>query len=154
MRSLIEGFVFLLTKADKEVPEMLRAKDIMKTEVISVKKETPIFKAAELMVRNGISGLPVVEDDMAVAGILSEKDAILLFYEVREAEHKTVGDFMTSPAVTFEENESLLSVCDFLAKNIFRRVPITSNGKLVGIISIQDVLDCVLQKIQQAVSAN
>ncbi len=133
---------------------MLRVKDIMKTDVISVKKETPIFEATELMVRNGISGLPVVEDDMAVAGILSEKDAILLFYEVQEAEHKTVGDFMTSPAVTFEEHESVLSLCDFLAKNIFRRVPITSNGKLVGIISIQDVLGFVLQQKQLAVNAN
>jgi CBS domain-containing protein len=133
---------------------MLRAKDIMKNDVVSVRRETPIFEAAELMVSNGISGMPVVEDDMTVAGILSEKDTILLFYEGREAEHKTVSDFMTCPAVTFEERESVLSVCDFLAKNIFRRVPITSNGKLIGIISIQDVLDCVLQKRQQAVSAN
>lgn len=133
---------------------MLRARDIMKTDVISVGKETPIFEATELMVRNGISGMPVVEDDMTVAGILSEKDAILLFYEGQEAEHKTVSNFMTCPAVTFEEYESLLSVCDFLAKNIFRRVPITSEGKLVGIISIQDVLDGVLRQRQQALSAS
>jgi len=60
---------------------------------------------------------------------------------------------MTHHPVFFEENESLLAVCDFLTKNIFRRVPITSNGKLVGIISVQDVLDSVLKQRQQAVHA-
>jgi len=133
---------------------MLRAKDIMEKDVISVRKETPIFEAAELMVKNNISGLPVVEDDMTIAGILSEKDAILLFYEGRKAEHKTVSDFMTSPAVTFEEYESVLSVCDFLVKNIFRRVPITSKGRLVGITSIQDVLESVLQHRHQELRVN
>jgi len=140
--------------AVEKVVTMLRAKDIMKKEVISVRKETPIFEAAELLARNGISGLPVVEDDMTVAGILSEKDVILLFYEGQKAEHKTVRDFMTSPAVTFEEHESVLCICDFLVKNIFRRVPVTSKGKLVGIISIQDVIESILQHRQQATAVN
>ncbi len=124
---------------------MLRARDVMNNHVISVKKDTPIFEAAELMVKNTISGLPVVEDDMTVVGILSEKDAITLFYETKEAENKTVDDYMTHPAVHFDEDEPLIEVCDFLVKNIFRRVPITSNKKLVGIISIEDVLRSVLQ---------
>jgi len=124
---------------------MLRARDVMNNHVISVKKDTPIFEAAELMVKNTISGLPVVEDDMTVVGILSEKDAIILFYETKEAENKTVDDYMTHPAVHFDEDEPLIEVCDFLVKNIFRRVPITSNKKLVGIISIEDVLRSVLQ---------
>lgn len=125
---------------------MLRAKDIMNTKVISVKKDTPIFEAAELMVQNSISGLPVVEDDMTITGILSEKDAMLLFYEGKASKQRLVRDFMTEPAVSFDENESLLTVCDFLAKNIFRRVPITSKEKLIGIISIQDVLESVLRQ--------
>jgi len=60
-------------------------------------------------------------------------------------EQKTVNDFMTQPALYFEENEGLLDVCDFLKKNVFRRVPITSKGKLVGIISIKDVIKYILQ---------
>jgi len=134
---------------------MIRAKDIMSTNVISVKKDDSIFDAVKLLVEKNISGLPVVDDDMNLTGILSEKDVVDLFYERENAEGKTVGDYMTHPAVCFDENNALLNVCNFLVKNIFRRVPVTSGGKLVGIISIQDILSSVLQLRQkQTVAAN
>jgi len=124
---------------------MLRARDIMSRDVICVKKDTPMLEGVKIMVENHISGLPIVRDDMTLLGVLSEKDAIVLFYEGEEAENKTVADYMTSSAVCFEESEALLNVCDFLLKNIFRRVPITSNGRLVGIIAVRDVLTSILQ---------
>ena len=134
---------------------MIRAKDIMSTNVISVKKDDPIFDAVKLLVEKNISGLPVVDDDMILTGILSEKDVVDLYYERENAEDKTVGDYMTHPAVCFDENNALLNVCNFLGKNIFRRVPITSGGKLVGIISIKDILSSVLQlRQEQTVAAN
>ena len=132
---------------------MIRAKDIMSTNVISVKKDDSIFEAVQLLVENNISGLPVVDDDMILTGLLSEKDVVDLFYERENAEAKTVGDYMTHPAVCFDGNNALLNVCNFLVKNIFRRVPITSGGKLVGIISIQDILNSVLQVRQEKVGA-
>jgi CBS domain-containing protein len=134
---------------------MLRARDIMSTNVISVKKDVPIFEAVKLLVENNISGLPVVEDDMTLTGILSEKDVVDLFYEGERAENKTVSDYMTDPAVCFDGNNALLNVCNFLVKNIFRRVPVTSEGKLVGIISIQDILNSVLEsRLKKVVSIN
>ena len=134
---------------------MIRAKDIMSTNVISVKKDDPIFEAVKLLVEKNISGLPVVDDDMTLTGILSEKDVVDLFYEHEQADDKTVGDYMTHPAVCFDENNALLNVCNFLVKNIFRRVPVTSGGKLVGIISIQDILNSVLQlRQEQTIAAN
>jgi CBS domain-containing protein len=134
---------------------MLRARDIMNTNVISVKKDTPIFEAVELLVGNNISGLPVVEDDMTLTGVLSEKDVVELFYDSEQAEDKMVNDYMTYPAVHFEENNALMNICDFLVKNIFRRVPVTSDGKLVGIISIQDILNTILQlRREQVVGTN
>ena len=132
---------------------MLRARDIMNTNVVSVKKDTPIFEAAKLLVERNISGLPVVEDDMTFVGILSEKDVVDLFYESEKAENKTVNDYMTEPAVHFEENSAVVNICDFLNKNIFRRVPVTSDGKLVGIISVKDVLNSVLQLRQEKMSS-
>ncbi|MHC4532593.1 MAG: CBS domain-containing protein [Planctomycetota bacterium] len=134
---------------------MIRAKDIMSTNVISVKRDDSIFEAIKLLVEKNISGLPVVDDDMTLTGILSEKDVVDLFYEHEQADGKTVGDYMTHPAVCFDENNALLNVCNFLVKNIFRRVPVTSGGKLVGIISIKDILNSVLQlRQEQTVAAN
>ncbi|MDT8302325.1 MAG: CBS domain-containing protein [Sedimentisphaerales bacterium] len=132
---------------------MLKARDIMSTDVFSVKKDTPIFEAIMLLVERDISGLPVVEDDMTLVGILSEKDVVDLFYESEKAENKTVNDYMTDPAVHFDENSNLSNVCDFLIKNIFRRVPVTSDGRLVGIISVKDVLNSVLQLRQEKVGS-
>ena len=131
---------------------MLRARDIMNKNMVSVKKDTPIFEAVKLLAENNISGLPVVEDDMTLVGILSEKDVVELFYDSEQAKSKTVNDYMTYPAVYFEENNALVNICDFLRKNVFRRVPITSEGRLVGIISIQDILNSVLQLKQEKVS--
>jgi signal-transduction protein with cAMP-binding, CBS, and nucleotidyltransferase domain len=72
-----------------------------------------------------------------------------LFYEHEQAKEKTVSDYMTNPAVSFEDNNALLNVCNFLQKNIFRRVPVTSEGKVIGIVSIRDILNAVLQQKQE-----
>lgn len=127
---------------------MLKAKDVMTENAISVKEDTPIFEAVALMVKHDISGMPVVENDMTLVGVLSEKDVITLFYNNAEDEKKTVSDFMTQPPIYFDAQDSLKDVCDFLVKNIFRRVPITSKGKVVGIISVRDVLESVLKHRQ------
>jgi len=117
----------------------------MTKDVIAVKADTPIYEAMELIAEHDISGLPVIDDDMNLVGILSEKDVINLPSDSEGQEEKTVDDFMTQPALFFDEDESLADACDFLKKNVFRRVPITSKGKIVGIISIRDVVEYILQ---------
>ena len=124
---------------------MVRAKDVMSESVVCVQADTPALEAIRMLVENNISGLPVVGEDMTLVGMLSEKDALILYYEQRDAAERIVRDYMTCPAVSFDENAPLIEVCDFLSKNIFRRVPITSEGKPVGIVSIKDVLDTTLK---------
>ncbi len=119
---------------------MPEVKDIMTKHIISVKKEIPIYKAIALLARNNISGIPVVEDDMTLVGVLSEKDTLKLFNLSRDMEDKTVGDFMTQQPVSFDEDDNLQDVCDCLANSPFRRVPVTSEGKLIGIVSRRDVI--------------
>jgi len=132
---------------------MLRAKDIMTKDVFSVKTNTPIYEALQLIAKRNISGLPVVKNDMTLIGIISEKDVLGLFYAHEDDEEKTVSDFMTQPPIYFDEDESLLDICDFLKKNVFRRVPITSRGKVVGIISITDVIKYILQLKAESVAS-
>jgi CBS domain-containing protein len=125
---------------------MLKAKDIMTTDVISVRRQTPIYEVGELLTSNQITGMPVVEDDMTLVGIVTEKDLLRLFYADEEEKNKTVESFMTQPAAHYEEDDSLKTIIDFMLINYFRRIPVTSKeGKVVGIISRPDVLAYILQ---------
>ena len=128
---------------------MLRAKEIMTKDVVSVKKDTPIYEAVKLLGKYEISGIPVVEKDMTLVGILSEKDVMRLFYGDASDEGMTANDFMTQPAVYFDEDESLQDICDCLMNNFFRRVPVTSKGKLVGIVSRMDIIKYIIQLKQE-----
>ena len=132
---------------------MLEAKTIMKTKVITVKKDTPIYDAIELISKNKITGMPVVNDDMTLAGVVSEKDVLhllndldtLMLVDELKGSIATVDDFMTTKVVSFDENDDLFDICDMLIENNFRRVPITSKGKLAGLITRADIVAYILQ---------
>jgi len=122
---------------------MLKAKDIMTKQVVSVSRDRPVEEAIDLLLENAIAGIPVVEEDMTLVGIVTEKDLLGLFYGPQGAKGKTVEDFMTQPAVYFDEDESLEEICRCLLDVTFRRVPVTREGKVVGIVSRPDVLRSV-----------
>jgi CBS domain-containing protein len=128
---------------------MFKTKDIMTKGAICVRKDTPIFEAIQIMVNNGITGVPVVDEDKALVGILSEQNVLRLFHTHKQERDRTAGDFMTQPAVYYEENDSLLDICFRLRDSSIRRVPVTSDGKVTGIISRADILHCILQLLQE-----
>jgi CBS domain-containing protein len=140
-------FFILLEYSKKHYREaiMFTAEEIMTKNVISVTKETPIREAMELMLKHRISGLPVVDNDMNLVGILSEKDVVSLLYDIETIDSQKVRNFMTERAIYFDIDDNLVDICDFFSKNLFRRVPITSGGKLVGIISVPDIIDYTLR---------
>ena len=127
---------------------MVKAKDIMKKDVITVKRDTPIQDAIKILVDKNITGLPVVNDDMTLVGIISEKDILrilaqmdlLMVLDDIKKSNVTVEDFMTKEVVAFEEHDTLSDVCDCLIQKNFRRVPILSDGEVVGIISRRDLV--------------
>jgi CBS domain-containing protein len=132
---------------------MFKVKEIMKTKVMTVKRKTGIYEAINTLVNNNITGLPVVNDDMTVAGIISEKDVLRLLYDM-EDKPGNVEDFMTKEVVCFDQEESLIDITEHLINNDFRRVHILKEGKLVGILSRKDVIACILRlrhKIKAAV---
>ena len=135
-----------MRKGNAMFKSKIKAKDIMTKKVVSAKRETPIYEAMRRLRRNEVAGMPIVEDDMTLVGILTEKDVLRLFYADEDVRDKTAGDFMTRPAVSYKEDDNLKSICDFMIINYFRRVPVTSKkGKVVGIISRPDVIDYILQ---------
>ena len=128
----------------KRENEMLKAKDIMTKDVVVVWPETSVEEALELMLAHMISGIPVVNKDMILIGIITEKDLLGLFYGPQQVKGKTVEEFMTQPAVHFDENEDFEGICKCLVDVTFRRVPVTKDEKVVGIVSRPDVLKYVL----------
>jgi CBS domain-containing protein len=125
---------------------MFETKTIMTTDVLFVKRQTPISQTIEILLENNITGLPVVNDDMTLAGIISEKDVLKLLSDWNDDSDK-VEDYMTENVTSFDQDEDLIAICECLVKNHFRRVPITAGGKLVGIISRKDVIKYILEPI-------
>jgi CBS domain-containing protein len=127
---------------------MLKVKDVMTKNVICVQKDTPVVEAIRLMAENNITGVPVVENDMTPIGILSEQDVLRLLHTYRDEKDRTVDKFMSHPAIHFDEEEPLLDACyrlrEKLRESSIRRVLVTSQGKVVGIISRSDILICIL----------
>jgi CBS domain-containing protein len=133
---------------------MVTAKDIMTTDIITVKKDIPVYEAIEQMLENQVAGIPVVADDMSLLGIITEKDILKLYKVPAEGLVKTVEDFMTSPAVQFEQDENLQELCLCLIENDFRRVPVTADGKVIGVISRPDVARHILELSRQSAAGH
>jgi CBS domain-containing protein len=115
--------------------ETMRASNIMTPNPVTVRENTPVSDAARLLVQNWVSGLPVVDAEGRLVGIISERD--LLF------QHRTiryVGDVMTRDLITAEESASIDDLATMLLEHCIKRVPILRGGQLVGIVSRHDLL--------------
>lgn len=118
---------------------MPEAGTIMKTDLVTVTRGTPVYEVIRILVDNNITGLPVVNDDMTLAGVITEKDVMKLLY-VNLNEPGKVEDFMTEKIISFDHQDSLIDIAESFMNNHFRRVPILANGKLAGIISRKDII--------------
>ncbi len=123
---------------------MFKAKDIMTADVISVDRDADIYDAIRTMVEHNITGLPVVNDDGTLAGVVTEKDVRKLWYNIEDQPGK-VEKFMTRTTVCFNEDESLIDITECFLENHFRRVPILSGDKLVGVLSRKDIIAYILK---------
>jgi len=70
---------------------MLKAKDVMTEMVLSVRRDTPVEEALELLLEHKISGVPVVDKNMTLVGIVTEKDLLCLLFEPQGVKGKTVA---------------------------------------------------------------
>src|SRR5438132_4656018 len=119
------------------------ARDVMTTNVVSVSPSESVDEAARLLTFHDISGLPVC-DGKRVVGVVSEADLI-------GKSGSTVGEVMTSPAVTVSESTPLDQVAEQLTARRIRRLPVVdSNGRLVGVVSRRDVLKWAASRVPSA----
>ena len=128
---------------------MLRSvelKDYMLANPIRVRADTPLFDAVHLILVNKISGLCVVDDNDKLVGILSELDCLeaIIGATYNETGVGPVSDYMTGDAlITSNPHEDILAVAMEMVKSKRRRQPIVENGKLVGQITVRQLLRAV-----------
>jgi CBS domain-containing membrane protein len=142
------------------------ARDIMVTRVIAVSPEDSLVEVVETMSRNRVSGIPVVDADRRVLGVISEKD--ILFQLVGETTDNfmallaqclrsggccampvrelTAREVMTLPAVTIQEDVYLADIAELLTQKQINRLPVTDpDDRLVGIITRSDIVNATLK---------
>jgi CBS domain-containing protein len=124
------------------ISEVLRMKlnEIMTTNVISVDQNETVKKAAELMKQHGIGAVPVCMDDQKVIGILTDRDIVLRSIAVgKDVNSLTVKDIMTLNPVTATPEIDVHEAARIMSVKQVRRLPVVSNDRLVGIVSLGDI---------------
>lgn len=133
---------------------MLRARDIMTREIVTLRPDTGIVDAIGVLLYHNISGAPVVDEASTLLGLLSELDClrVLALGTYTEETHeavRTVAEFMTGVPHTIPPDREIYAIAgDFLTRPI-RRLPVVEDGRLVGQVSRRDVLRGI-QRMTQA----
>lgn len=135
----------------------MQVKDVMTPNVISVQSGDSILKAARLMLQNRISGLPVLDKNGQLVGVVTEGDFLRrgelgtqrrrprwiefiigpgrLADEYVHTAGRKVEEVMTPDPITVGENDSLQAVVELMEKRRIKRLPVMQDGRLVGIVS-------------------
>ncbi|MFZ5969465.1 MAG: CBS domain-containing protein [Bacillota bacterium] len=148
----------------------MKAKDIMNRDVITVKAEQSIQDAAKMLLENKISGMPVIDDEGRVVGIISEADLIyreknihtpgfvsilqgIVFLEsmksmenqIRKIAASKVEDVMTAKVIVVKEDTKTEDIVDLMLEKRINRVPVVNDdGNLVGIVTRSDILKHII----------
>lgn len=150
---------------------MLKAKDIMTKELITVSPETEIIQAARIMLEKHINGIPVVDKNGRLVGIVCQSDLITqqrefplpsVFNllgglipitpfseyekEVKKMSAMKVAQAMTTDPVTVNPENTLEEVATLMVKKSIHTLPVVEQGKLVGVIGKEDVLRTLMPK--------
>jgi len=161
---LAERSVGRPTEEEEEGVGKTEVVDVMTKDVIAVRADTPLQEVARLLKERRIGGVPVIDGGGEVIGIVSDCDLFLKQKRVRRlgthapatfgqliepediaeiyerARRLTAADVMTEAAVTVEPQDQVGQVAERMMRDNLRRVPVTHDGKLVGIISRSDII--------------
>jgi CBS domain-containing protein len=133
--------------------------DVMTTDVVTVRPETPLKEVARLLVDRRISGLPVTDAGGAVLGVVSEADLLAMecgappahgrlasildpggVLARLKADARVAGDAMTSPAITIASYRSIPAAAQEMLDRGINRLPVVAADRLVGIVTRADLV--------------
>ncbi len=144
-------------------------KNVMEKKVIAISKDATYYEAAKILYANNISGAPVVDENNNLVGMLSEKDLFKVLYpfyksyydnpelyldsEGRESKANEIKDhkieaFMSKGADidTVEKNTPIMRAGAIMIAKHKHRLPVLEDGKIVGIVSREDIFRAILKK--------
>ena len=152
---------------------MIKVKDIMTKEVISVTPETEITKAAEILLEKRINGLPVIDPFGRLVGIICQSDLVAqqkgipvpsvftllesfipltsmkrIDKEMEKIAALTVKEAMTLEPVTVSPETDIEDVAKLMVDKKYHTLPVVEDGKVVGVVGKEDVLKTLLSKPQ------
>ena len=134
---------------------MLKVKDVMVTDLVTVKADISVKKAVKVMNDFEIGCLIVVEDGEAV-GIITERDILKrIVVEGRDPEKTLVGEVMSRPLIVTSPETSLEEAIESMFKHKIKKLPVVEGGKLVGLVTftdiarIQPVMEKILRKLME-----
>ena len=118
--------------------------------LISINENKTTYNAIKLLAKNSIGALPVLNDNMELSGIISERDIIREISNNLSVNFKksNIKSIMTSKVITINKNTKSETIMDIMSKNKIRHIPIVENKLLIGIVSIGDVVKRLLEKFR------
>jgi CBS domain-containing protein len=150
----------------------MKAKDIMTSRVVSVEADIPILQAVRIMLQRRVSGLPVVDNDGHLVGIITEGDFLRraetgtqrrrprwleflvgpgrLAAEYTRSHGRKVGEVMTRDPVTVTEHTALEDIVKLMEKRQIKRVPVVLGPYVVGIVSRANLLHALASVAREA----
>lgn len=149
-----------------ELKKELTVKDIMTEEPVHVHPDTTLKEVANLLFRHRISGLPVVDQDFRVVGVITNRDLIraampdykalitnlALTYEaepfenlLKQEDQIRVEELMSTNVYSVEEDTSVVEAAAMMLFKDIRRLPVVRAGKLVGLIVISDIVSKIIR---------
>ena len=121
------------------------ARDIMVRDLVTLAPHMDLFDAIDLLLRHEISGAPVVDENKRLLGVFTEKDCLRVLVNAAYEQLPTtrIDAFLETDCQTIDEDADLLTIAQLFLSKPFRRLPVVTDGKLVGQISRRDVLKAV-----------
>ena len=139
----------------------MKAGDVMTTGAATIRPDAALAAAAQLMVEHQISGLPVVDGQDRLIGLITEGDFLLPgesgrphLVEMLESagaaddalKTRRVSEFMSTEVVTITAETSIEDVIALMTRHAIRRLPVVSGDRVVGIVSRGNLLSALLRR--------
>jgi predicted transcriptional regulator len=145
----IKSFIGKRPKAKKGENEQINVSDYMTRKLIVFQPQQSVLEAMNQLIKNRISGAPVVNENQELVGIISEGDCIKQITESRyynqPIENITIEEHMIKNVETIPGDMNIFDAAEKFLSSKRRRFPIVEEGKLVGQISQKDILKAALK---------